>query len=236
MADGTNENQFKALEDGTYESTVKDGSLTIVTSYDDNFEITGTDVQKAYDNVQVFDDMSVKFKAAWGQATNYLPSSWTGGAVQFAAEGDQTLVIATADDTSSDAAFLNGDVIGRITNWDGSGTWQRWFGDSEVDVESSDWSYNYHLEDWTYFANAGGREVKLANLTDANGVAVADQPDEAGEHVSGVIHKSSTPDADWTALQGGLGVTADMLTRLGTSWDAVNYVQVGGRYLEFSCK
>ena len=40
MADGTNENQFTALEDGTYQSSVKDGSLTIVTSYDEDFEIT----------------------------------------------------------------------------------------------------------------------------------------------------------------------------------------------------
>ena len=35
MADGTKE--FKAVEDG-YESTVQDGSLTIVTSYDDDFK------------------------------------------------------------------------------------------------------------------------------------------------------------------------------------------------------
>ena len=42
MADGTKE--FTALGDGTYESTVQDGSLTVVTSYDENFEITGTEV------------------------------------------------------------------------------------------------------------------------------------------------------------------------------------------------
>ena len=49
MADGTKE--FTALEDGTYESTVQDGSLTVVTSYDENFEITGTEVQKAYETL-----------------------------------------------------------------------------------------------------------------------------------------------------------------------------------------
>ena len=52
MADGTQE--FKALGDGTYESTVKDGSLTVVTSYDENFEITGTEVQKEYANVSTY--------------------------------------------------------------------------------------------------------------------------------------------------------------------------------------
>ena len=39
MADGTKE--FTAVEDGTYESTVQDGSLTIVTSYDEDFEYNG---------------------------------------------------------------------------------------------------------------------------------------------------------------------------------------------------
>ena len=93
MADGTKE--FTALEDGTYESTVQDGSLTIVTSYDENFEITGTEVQKAYENVQMFDDMPDKFKDAWQQAEDYLPASWASGAIQFAQEGTQILVIAT---------------------------------------------------------------------------------------------------------------------------------------------
>ena len=163
MADGTQE--FKALEDGTYESTVQDGSLTVVTSYDENFEITGTEVQKAYDNVRTYDEMDDKFKAAWEQATDYLPMSWASDAVQFAEEGNQILVIATADDPSDAAAFVNGDVIGRITGWDGTNTWTRWFDYTEVDVESSDWNYNFHLADWTYFANAGGREVELVGLT-----------------------------------------------------------------------
>ena len=43
---------------------MQDGSLTVVTSYDENFEITGTEVQKAYENVRTFDEMDDKFKAA----------------------------------------------------------------------------------------------------------------------------------------------------------------------------
>ena len=132
MADGTKE--FTVLDDGTYESSVQDGSLTIVTSYDQDFNITGTEVQKAYENVRTFDEMDDKFKAAWEQATDYLPASWASGAIQFAQEGNQTLVIATADDPSDAAAFVNGDVIGRITGWDGANTWTRWFDDTEVDV------------------------------------------------------------------------------------------------------
>ena len=57
--------------------------------------ITGTEVQKAYENVQMFDDMPDKFKDAWAEATSYLPSSWASDAIQFAEEGNQILVIAT---------------------------------------------------------------------------------------------------------------------------------------------
>ena len=122
------------------------------------------------------------------EATSYLPSSWASDAIQFAEEGNQILVIATADDPSGDEAFANGDVIGRITSWDGTGTWTRWFDDQEFDVESSEWNYNYHLEDWTYFANSGGREVSLTNLTDTDGNPIDDQIDEVGQHVSSVAH------------------------------------------------
>ena len=90
MADGTKE--FTALGDGTYESSVQDGSLTIVTSYDKDFNITGTEVQKAYENVQVLDDMPDKFKDAWEKAEDYLPV-WASGAIQFAQEGTQILLL-----------------------------------------------------------------------------------------------------------------------------------------------
>ena len=224
MADGTKE--FTVLDDGTYESSVQDGSLTIVTSYDQDFNITGTEVQKAYENVHTFDEMDDKFKAAWEQATDYLPASWASGAIQFAQEGNQTLIIATADDPSDAAAFVNGDVIGRITDWNATDTWTRWFDDTEVDVENSGWSYNYHSEDWTYFANSGGREVKLTNLTDANNVAIDDQLDEVGQHVSAVAHKVHMSADEWAALQSEAGASDDLLTRLGTDWNSVNYIQV----------
>ena len=206
--------------------TVQDGSLTIVTSYDQNFNITGTEVQKAYENVSTFDEMDDKFKAAWEQATDYLPASWASGAIQFAQEGNQILVIATADDPSDAAAFVNGDVIGRITDWNATDTWTRWFDDTEVDVESSGWSYNYHLEDWTYIANSGGREVELINLTDDDGNPVANQLDEVGQHVSAVAHKFNMSADEWAALQSEVGASDDLLTRLGTDWNSVNYIQV----------
>ena len=69
--------------------------------YDQNFNITGTEVQKAYENVRTFDEMDDNFKDAWEQATDYLPAFWASGAVQFAEEGNQILVIATADDPSA---------------------------------------------------------------------------------------------------------------------------------------
>ena len=68
-------------------------------------------------------------------------------------------------------------------------------------MESSEWNYNYHLEDWTYFANSGGREVSLTNLTDADGNPIDDQIDEVGQHVSGVAHKSLMSEDDWAALR-----------------------------------
>ena len=68
--------------------------------------------------------------------------------------------------------------------------------------------------------------VKLINLTDANNVAIDDQLDEVGQHVSAVAHKSLMPADEWAALQSEVGASDDMLTRLGTDWNSVNYIQV----------
>ena len=220
MADGTNE--FKALDNGGYESTETVGALTITTTYDENFEKTGVSVEKQYDDVKSLTDMSADFQAAWSKASSYLPGSYA--TAQFATEGGHTVIIATEDFALE--SVQNGDVIGRISSWDNTGTWTRWLNDQEVDVESQEWNYNFHDADWNSLASAGGREVYLVNLTDDNGNALPNELDETGERVSSTVHKSVVGDAAWATLKENSNLSDAILTELGTTWANVNHVEI----------
>jgi hypothetical protein len=110
---------FTQNEDGTYQSVSTVGATSITTSYDENFEKTGTVVSKTYETVLSLVEMTDKFQSAWNNIADQLPAEFLNSEspVQFALNGNQWLAIATAD--SGDVS--NGDILGRITSWDNEG-------------------------------------------------------------------------------------------------------------------
>ncbi len=116
MADG-NFKQIVDADDGTitYESETKNGALTITTTYDDDFGVTGTSVEKAYANIKTISEMSENFQRAWSAVKDNLPASFTATdqVVQFGEDRDNLVVIATVDDATN--SVTNGDVLRRIT-------------------------------------------------------------------------------------------------------------------------
>ena len=222
-ADGT----FNPVGDG-WETVETVGALTITTTYNSSFEKQDVTVEKRYDDVKALEQMSSEFQAAWAEVTDYLPVAFLNEAspVQFATDGGHTVVIATAD--AGDIS--NGDVIGRISEWDNTGSWTRWFGDEELDVESSEWNFNFHTSDWTHVASAGGRNVSLVNLVDGSGADLPDEPEEVGTRVSSIVHKEGAqavaPDT-WSALQSNY-LSDNILDALetGLSWEDVKYLEI----------
>ena len=156
-----------------------------------------------------------------GERVGNLPGAFNAG-VHFASEGGHTLIIAKADYGDS---VSNGDIIGRISEWENTGTWARWLNDEEVDVRSEEWSYNFHDADWNNIASAGGRNVFLTNLTDENGEPLEDELDEVGERVASTVHKDMVDADSWAAQQ--TATTSDsVLEILETTWDAIQYIEV----------
>ena len=203
-----------------YETVEKSGAFVITTTYDTDFQKTGTTVEKEYDAVEL-DQMSDAFQSAWASVSGDLPGAFNAG-VHFASEGGHTLIIAKADYGDS---VSNGDIIGRISEWENTGTWTRWLNDEEVDVRSEEWSYNFHDADWNNIASAGGRNVFLTNLTDENGEPLEDELDEVGERVASTVHKDMVDVDSWAAQQ--TGATSDsVLEILETTWDAIKYIEV----------
>ena len=124
MADGSTTG-FVELETGGYQSVKKVGALTITTTYDDDLQKTGVVIEKAYETVLELSEMPENFQTAWQGVIEFLPSSFTADPVQFAEDRGHLVVIATVD---SDG-ISNGDVVGRIGKWsneENPGTWQRW--------------------------------------------------------------------------------------------------------------
>ena len=148
MADGNFEQKIAGDGTVTYESETKNGALTITTTYDDDFAVTDTVVEKAYANIKTITEMSENFQRSWAAVKDNLPASFTATnqVVQFGEDRDNLVVIATVDVGN----VKNGDVLGRINSWSNEGdegTWQRWIDDNIVDVKNSEWNFNFHDKD-----------------------------------------------------------------------------------------
>ena len=220
MADGSFE-QIEA-QDGTitYQSQTKNGALTITTTYDADFNVTGTSIERAYSNIRSLDEMSEEFQRAWAAVSDKLPASLTAPeqVVQFADDRNNLVVIATKDVGD----VLNGDVLGRVNKWSNEGnegTWQRWVNDEVIDVQNQEWSYNFHDTDWNRVAEYGERELFLV-LDD--GLVL----DETGSRSASFVRKADTDQATWTKITET--VSAEQLTAIGAnvSWADVDYVEL----------
>ena len=217
MADGSFE-QIEA-QDGTitYQSQTKNGALTITTTYDADFNVTGTEIIRAYSNIRSLDQMSEDFQRAWTAVSDKLPASFTapGQVVQFGDDRNNIVVIATKDI----GAVENGDVLGRVNKWSNEGTWTRWINDEVIDVQNQEWSYNFHDADWTRVAEYGERELFL-DLED--GLVL----DETGIRSTSIVRKANTDDVTWGKITET--VSAEQLSAIGAnvSWDNVDYVEL----------
>ena len=222
MADGTFEQKIAGDGTVTYESETKNGALTITTTYDDDFAVTNTLVEKAYANIKTITEMSENFQRSWAAVKDNLPASFTATnqVVQFGEDRDNLVVIATVDDATNNVK--NGDVLGRINSWSNEGeegTWQRWIDDNVVDVKNSEWNFNFHDKDWNRIAEYGEREVYL-DLP--SGLVL----DETGLRVTSFVHKADTDAATWTEIT--KLISADQLQAIdaNASWDQVKYVEI----------
>lgn len=220
MADGS----FTKIEaeDGTitYQSQSKNGALTITTTYDADFNVTGTSIERAYSNIRSLDEMSEEFQRAWTAVSDKLPASLTAPeqVVQFADDRNNLVVIATKDVGD----VLNGDVLGRVNKWSNEGnegTWQRWVNDEVVDVQNQEWSYNFHDTDWNRVAEYGEREIFL--MLDEGLVL-----DETGSRSTSFVRKADTDQATWAKITET--VSAEQLSAIGAnvSWADVDYVEL----------
>lgn len=219
MADGTG--NFTQLVGGGYQSVTKDGALTITTTYNDDFEVIGTSIDRAYDNVRDIDGMSERFVAAWNAVKIYLPDTFA-DTVQFADDRGNIVVIATVDDVN--AGILNGDVIGRINSWDNDdnpGRWDRWINDEVIEVENYEWSINFHDADWNRLAEYGEREVYL----DLNG-ADPNPLDETGSRLTSFVYKAEVDATTWSEITDIVSDETLGALDLDVTWDDVEYIQV----------
>ena len=217
MADGSTTG-FVELETGGYQSVKKVGALTITTTYDDDLQKTDVVIAKAYENVRELSAMSENFQTAWKNVIDFLPSSFTANPVQFAEDRGHLVVIATVD---SDG-ISNGDVVGRIGKWSNEedpGTWQRWFDNQAIDVQNVEWNYNFHDADWDRLADYGERKVTF----EKDGTT---EVDEVGTHVSSVVRKEASEASVWENITSI--VSNDTLAKINVSvtWDDVSYVEL----------
>ncbi len=217
MADGSTTG-FVELETGGYQSVKKVGALTITTTYDDDLQKTDVVIAKAYENVRELSAMSENFQTAWKNVIDFLPSSFTANPVQFADDRGHLVVIATVD---SDG-ISNGDVVGRIGKWSNEedpGTWQRWFDNQAIDVQNVEWNYNFHDADWDRLADYGERKVTF----EKDGTT---EVDEVGTHVSSVVRKEASEASVWENITSI--VSNDTLAKINVSvtWDDVSYVEL----------
>ena len=217
MADGSTTG-FVELETGGYQSVKKVGALTITTTYDDDLQKTGVVIEKAYENVLELSEMPENFQTAWQGVIGFLPSSFTADPVQFAEDRGHLVVIATVD---SDG-ISNGDVVGRIGKWsneENPGTWQRWFDNQAIDVQNVEWNYNFHDAEWNRLADYGERKVTF----EKDGTT---EVDEVGTHVSSVVRKEASEASVWENITSI--VSNDTLAKINVSvtWDDVSYVEL----------
>lgn len=217
MADGSTTG-FVELETGGYQSVKKVGALTITTTYDDDLQKTGVVIEKAYENVLELSEMPENFQTAWQGVIGFLPSSFTADPVQFAEDRGHLVVIATVD---SDG-ISNGDVVGRIGKWsneENPGSWQRWFDNQAIDVQNVEWNYNFHDAEWNRLADYGERKVTF----EKDGTT---EVDEIGTHVSSVVRKEASEASVWENITSI--VSNDTLAKINVSvtWDDVSYVEL----------
>jgi hypothetical protein len=217
MADGSTTG-FEELETGGYQSVKKVGALTITTTYDGDLQKEDVVIEKAYENVLELSAMSENFQAAWQNVIGFLPSSFTANPVQFAEDRGHLVVIATAD---SDG-ILNGDVVGRIGKWsneENPGTWQRWFNNQAIEVQNVEWNYNFNDADWNRLAEYGERKVTF----EKDGFI---EVDEIGTNVSSVVRKDASETSVWENITSI--VSNDTLAKINVSvtWDDVSYVEL----------
>lgn len=220
MADGASIQTFTKIiaEDGTYTfvSTQIENGVQIENVYNSNLVWLGETRKVLFNNLKTLTDMSDAFQKAWSELNGY-----------------QDLIQATdprfAETASGTIIVVNeggAEVLGRITSWSGENTWTDWQGRTVV---NSDYSFNFHDENWNYFGSSGGYERTVefeagdrrwdGTTSDARLVI-----DEVGSNLNFRVDANSLDATSWNNLNPG----AQLLIKLGiTDWTNVAQVNIG---------
>lgn len=223
MADGASIQTFTKKYDADnvtvigFESTQVENGVSIVTTYDMNLDVVGVTKTVLFANLKTLAEMDTNFQKAWNELSGY-DDLIQATDPRFSQLASGTIIV--VNDGWAE-------VLGRITSWSGENTWTDWQGQTVV---NSDYSFNFHDQNWTFFGSSGGYErtvdLKVGDRRWDGTISTADETitDETGSHLNFRVDKNNLDATSWNNLNPG----AQLLSKIGiTDWSTVAQVNVG---------